>query len=933
MLSLSSWSACNNTPAHRFRPSNAFCVASLLLSLLYIAGCGNSGDKLATLSPALAFNALTTTPSAAQNATLTNIGLHSVAIKSVTITGTNAANFAETTTCGKSLPPGTTCNIAVTFASNTAGPSSAFLTVIDDGDGGGTLSVQLSGTSVAPAPAVSVSAPSVTFPAITAGSASSAQTVTITDSGTASLNLSSIAITGPGANLFSDTTTCGATLAVGASCNISATFTPKIPGSYSASIALTDSAGNSPQSIPLTGTASPAALAIDTTTATDWKISNGVLNLDWNSKTGRIFGITLAGFPDQLVDVTSTSGGQPQGFYMDNSGLGSGTTTATYTNAGNYLDWSITTASNSANAYTYTEHFIITPNDPGIHVYFVANHAATDIAGSIGQVQWVYRENLNDFTSTYSVNADLSNPGPVIVPLAPASENFSTDPGRAVQDATVDLHGLPVPAGFARSFYTKYDYSSYNYLHQAHGVFGSNIGVWGYFHSNESLVGGPTKQNLIYTGNLLILEAYSNHYDNNLSLATPSGTASSRLFGPFYVHFNTIGEAYDATGNLLTTPGDMYQDAVQAGAASSTLYDAEQQLLENGYIPSNARGTVSVQVNGVTGAAHTAWAVLSDSATNFEFSSKGNQYWADISNTGSVTFNGVAPGTYRLSTYVLGQWGELRKDNIVVTANQATTVPPLTFVPENFSTTSPVFTIGTADRSSHEFLHGHDAAGHDDREFWGNWNYWGDFQANQGAVIYNATAGPAGAATNDPSQWNYTHWGIFSPGLYGGVYSASDDTTDGYKYIVPSYASAYKTMRTPNWQVHFATPATQTGSTASSYVVLSVALACAEGSYVVTLNGQQLVWHEANPSDCMVRSGLSGYTQWVAFQWDSTVLNPAGQDNLLAVNVSQTDGVSDDALRLELTNTSADPAVRGWNDYEYVYKTTDTKPNDAVSNP
>jgi hypothetical protein len=102
---------------------------------------------------------------------------------------------------------------------------------------------------------------------------------------------------------------------------------------------------------------------------------------------------------------------------------------------------------------------------------------------------------------------------------------------------------------------------------------------------------------------------------------------------------------------------------------------------------------------------------------------------------------------------------------------------------------------------------------------------------------------------------------------------------------------------------------------------------------VATLNGKQLVFSRKNLSDCMVRSGLSGYTQWVAFQWDASLLNPAGQDNVLAISASQVDGVSDDALRMELTNSTADPAVTGWHDYEFIYNSTDTPANDAVPNP
>ena len=402
---------------------------------------------------------------------------------------------------------------------------------------------------------------------------------------------------------------------------------------------------------------------------------------------------------------------------------------------------------------------MVTPNDPAVHVYFTADHATSDIAGSIGQVQWVLRGDLNKFPNIYSVNPDLSNPGPIKIPLPSYNEYFSSDPGRAVQDATADLHGFTdIPAGFNRSFGDKYDYSGYNYLNVAHGTYGSQYGAWVVFPSNESTVGGPTKQDLLFTGNLDMIEPYSNHLDNGLSLATPAGTASHRLFGPFYVRFNQFGGG-------IQTPDDMYNDAVAAGTSFSKFYDAETQLAAAGYVPSTARGSVQVQVTGVTSnSPKTAWVVLSDPGKNIQYSSQGAQYWADISSSGTALISGVIPGTYRMSVYALGQWGELRQDNIVVSANQVTTVPAMNFVAENFGSGTPLFTIGTADRSSHEFLHGHDPAGHDDREFWGTWNYWADFAANKGAVVYNATDGPAGPATNDLSQWNYNQWQSFRPG-------------------------------------------------------------------------------------------------------------------------------------------------------------------------
>ncbi|MGA2350768.1 MAG: choice-of-anchor D domain-containing protein [Terracidiphilus sp.] len=899
----------------------------------------------------------------------------SVSLSAWTAPNSGAAGITAVNITGSGFPSGTipATNVSLSVASSCAGSGAMAAVnsvtkiiastervqfVIPGSLATGSYFVSLSGTTsggtafssvncaevnvTGAAPTAVLSSSSIIFSGLAAGTAYPAQTVNLTNTGTAVLNISGISLSGTGVNIFSESNNCPPSLAVGGYCTITTGFNPLVPGTYSAMITVTDNASPGSQSYSLSGTATPFAITIDTTNATDWLIKNGALTLDFNPSKGRIFGIHLAGFADNLVDATSSN----EGIYMDNSGLGTGTITPGYVNAGSYLDWWVTTASNATNAYTYSMHFVVFPNDPGIHTYFVANHATTDIAGGIGQVQWVYRSNLNDFTNTYSVNADLSNPGPVIVPLPPVSESFSTDPGRAVSDATVDLHGFTLPAGFTREFYTKYDYSSYNYLHQAHGTFGSTFGVWGYFPSNESLVGGPTKQNLIYTGNLLILEAYSNHYDNELALKTAAGVASSRLFGPFYIHFNTIGPSYTSTGTAINTPDDMYADALQAGASFIPLYDTEQQLLQSGYVPSTARGSVSIQVGGVIGAPKTAWAVLSDPGTNIQLSSQGYQYWADISATGSTTFTGVVPGTYRLSVYDLGQFGELRQDGIVVTANSTTTVPAVTFVPENFGGET-VFTIGTPDRSSHEFLHGHDSAGHDDREFFGTWNYWADFAANNGSVVYNATAGPAGPATNDLNQWNYDHWGVFDPGLFGGVYNSTDDTTDGYKYAIPAYVATLTgaagtngvTTRTPVWKVHFATPADAANY---EFAVLSIAMACDFGSYVVDLNGtsstQARTWGYSNTteSDCAVRSGLSGYTQWIAFQFPIVALNPAGQDNVMTLGVSQTYGVMDDALRLELSNTGAAPSVTGWNDYEYVSTNSTANnihANDAVPNP
>jgi rhamnogalacturonan endolyase len=705
-----------------------------------------------------------------------------------------------------------------------------------------------------------------------------------------------------------------------------------------------------PIAIALGAGSASAAITIDTTNASDWKISNGVLSLDWLPGDGRIFSIHWSAFPDQeLIDQTNRNSKGPKGFYMDNVGPGFSTPSNDYylDPNGNYIDWWVKWPASSSNAFTWSQHCILFANDPSIHVYFVLDHGPGNIAGSIGQIQWVFRGDLTQFTNTYSVNTGLNNLGATTVPM-PDAVLFGTGlvSGRNVQDATSDLHGLALPQGFRRQFYTKYDYSSYEYLHQAEGVYGSTLGAWMVLPSRESLTGGPTKQDLIFTGNLLIMEAYSNHLDNQISFPVPQDAVMHRLYGPFYLHFNAPG------GDPMAA--SLYQEALSSAEQLTPAYDSETELLNNGYVPSSGRGEVHASIEGTKGLdLNQAWAVLSDENTNFQYAHAGREYWVNVNPGGIANFHNVAPGTYRLSVYVLGEWGELRQDNISVGANQ-TTHTLVTFRRENFGPVAPIWTLGTADRSSHEFLHGQIAnpvdldpnyadrytarlgnSVQDDREYWGNWNYWADFANNNGAVIYYATPVGSTPASNDLTKWNYNQWHIFSPGLYAGVFNPADTSTDGYNYLCPSYVGPFGACRTatvPDWQVHFTTTANQQAQ--GQYVLLSVGLAAAESSLTVSLNGNPIVWPGFNVknADADVRSGFSGTYQWVVFQWNTSQLNPPGADNVITFNVNRTQGVMYDALRMEITNTSAAHEVTGWNDYGFLNSSSYEPANDSVSN-
>jgi Bacterial Ig domain/Carboxypeptidase regulatory-like domain/Abnormal spindle-like microcephaly-assoc'd, ASPM-SPD-2-Hydin len=105
-------------------------------------------------------------------------------------------------------------------------------------------------------PTVTVSPSSLSFAAQNVGSASPAQTVQVTNNNTgAAATLSSVAASGD----FAQSNNCGSSIAAGASCAVSVTFTPAATGTRSGTLTLTDSASNSPQTVSLSGTGGTAS--------------------------------------------------------------------------------------------------------------------------------------------------------------------------------------------------------------------------------------------------------------------------------------------------------------------------------------------------------------------------------------------------------------------------------------------------------------------------------------------------------------------------------------------------------------------------------------------------------------------------------------------------------------------------------------------------
>jgi hypothetical protein len=189
------------------------------------------------------------TTSTTQEIALTNVTDQAIGVGSIVLAGTNAAEFAETDTCGASVAAESTCTIRVMFAPAQLGPRTATITVTNSGLGS-PLSIALNGTGVVSGPNATLSATSVTVNCKKYFGRCFCLTsppLTLSNYGTANLTVSGISATSP----FTERNTCGTGLTPANSCGIG--FRTSTGGSSSGTLTINDNAPNSPQTVTLSG--------------------------------------------------------------------------------------------------------------------------------------------------------------------------------------------------------------------------------------------------------------------------------------------------------------------------------------------------------------------------------------------------------------------------------------------------------------------------------------------------------------------------------------------------------------------------------------------------------------------------------------------------------------------------------------------------------
>ena len=268
-----------------------------------LSGTGVSAVAQVALSPSsLTFGGLTPgTISAAQQVTLANSGNAVLSISSITATG----DFSETNNCGASLVAGATCTISVTFAPTAGGTRTGTLSVADNAAGSPQL-VSLSGLGLAPAPNVSISPASLSFPGQLAGSMSSAQLIKLSNTGNATLSISSISSSGD----FIQSNNCGLNLAANANCSISVSFKPSAGGNRTGTLSITDNSAQSPQTANLSGTGQDFYLSVSPSSVivNAGQSANLTLAISPDGGFNQPISLTCTGAPkDSACAVTSSS--------------------------------------------------------------------------------------------------------------------------------------------------------------------------------------------------------------------------------------------------------------------------------------------------------------------------------------------------------------------------------------------------------------------------------------------------------------------------------------------------------------------------------------------------------------------------------------------------------------------------------------------------
>lgn len=445
-----------------------------------------------------------------------------------------------------------------------------------------------------------------------------------------------------------------------------------------------------PVAQPLSAAAASDAAPAVTETDTEIIVDNGVIRLTVNKSNGRMTslvydGVNMVGRGNYDMNTVREGSSLP---------LPPAANGVTVRREQDFVDVAFRHSPSGDMPCWLIRHHIVRAGEAGVHLAYSYDHPAELHGFRIDQHRYVFYTAGDTFTHASVPDDVIGTPWREAAAQMPTADELSRAP--MVMDATYDLEGTG--SSYPRRHYTKYDWAVYMKDHSLHGLYGNGYGMWAALPSLEAFTGGPVRQDLILHqtsgGPVLLVEPHATHYGAP-PVRVEAGRAWQKTYGPYFVYLNKGDD-----------PRAMRRDAARHARfeAHAEFYD---RLAVEGWGPTAERSRVhgKAQIPGVSNLTG-AVAVLSDNRVEMQRTVLGYNYWTDIDEGGQFVLDNVRPGTYRLTIYGDGIWGEYVIDDVEVGAGQDVRLGRMVWTPE--SNGHPVFQIGSPNKTSVEYRNGKD---------------------------------------------------------------------------------------------------------------------------------------------------------------------------------------------------------------------------------
>lgn len=471
-----------------------------------------------------------------------------------------------------------------------------------------------------------------------------------------------------------------------------------------------------------------------TTTATTATLSNGIIQAIIEKSTGRVTSYKLNGF--QMVDPAN-----PIYYSMDGGAdfdVPSGCVYSLISSSSNHVEISCKRTWNASAGYKHNFdidlRYVLRRGDTGLYAFAILDHPASYPAASVGEwrIVWKLPRDSTTFTFERAYVDDLRNWE------MPSVYDYQNASPSAIGEIVKLNTGV-----MAGKYDGKYTYAArYSEIGTwGHASHIAKKGVWFVLGGHDYFNDGPTLQDLTSSESYILMHFGRDHFGGSATFVA-AGEAWRKMYGPFLLYCNATTAATNA-GDVLWADAKAQVAAEEAAWPYAWLTNADHPAAA-------ARGTVTgrLLVNdplkpSITGAnANIGLAAPEETDGNWQFQSKGYQYWTKADASGNFSIPAVRPGTYTLYAFTDGVVGEFSKIGVTVTAGGTNAQGDITW---NISHpgTSIAWEIGVPDRTAKEFKHGNDYF----IPFM--WDVYTQELSNP--LVYNV------GSSNPATDWNYAH--------------------------------------------------------------------------------------------------------------------------------------------------------------------------------